>query len=137
MQVQSQAESISLGNSAVYVVSRKAKGRTSGFCVGGCGWVQIKDDGRCPICNAIILKKIRYAEYVKTFEGIILKYSSEFGLLSLAARTEMTIPVPMAGATYFIPIQMFLEFDHIHRNNEGRHKMFFQHIMNTCKSVKC
>lgn len=136
MQTQEQAESVSLGAGSIYVISRKAKGATSGFCTGGCGWVQIRDDGKCPICDAVILKKIRYAEYVKTFEGIIVKYEREFGLLSLAARTEMTIPVPMAGATYFIPIQLFLEFDHIHNTNEGRHKMFFQHIMNTCKSVK-
>lgn len=125
-----------LGRASAYMVSRKAKGKMSGFCKSGCGWVSLTDSGDCPVCGGIILKKIRYAELIKSFEHILQRYGNEFAMLSIDARSHMTMALPVGEMTYFIPVQAFLEFERIHAGNDSRHRMFFQNIMSSCMSKK-
>lgn len=137
---------IPLGKGTGYLVKRKAKfAPLSGYCPGGCGLVQVLDDGTCPACRRVMTREHTWDSVIKRFD--IIAQENMLALNRLIPDDYcyhlVKVPIMIGHKFYSVPltkIQEFYSLEHQDRepkiNGKDHRTLFFTHLIESCKVLK-
>ena len=125
-----------------YSVKAKAKfAPVSAFCINGCGLIQVRQDGTCPACHTVIVRRNTWDSVIKRFDHVISKNKEaiENYIPTDFANFELSqIPIMIGHNHYAVHMKFLTEFVNIkHVDQEFRdYGKFFNMIQSTCPIVK-